>query len=303
MNKEIIKKKIMPNYTLYIFLIPALVYLAIFIFWPLYGIQIAFKDFKAGLGIAGSPWVGLKHFERFFESYIFWTLIKNTLTLSLYHLVAGFPLSILIAVCLQYAYSRTFKKITQTITYAPHFISQVVMVGMLLVFLSPDTGVINNIIKALGGKPIFFMGTPELFKHIYVWSDIWQQLGWSSIIFIAVLTNVNPELHEAAIVDGATKLKRVFNIDIPILLPTSVMVFILNMGRIMSLGFEKVYLMQNDTNMMVSEIISTYTYRLGILNAQYSFTTAVGLFNNIINLILLLFVNKVVGKLTKSSLF
>lgn len=269
----------------------------------MYGIQIAFKDFKAGFGILGSLWVGFKHFERFFNSFMFWTLIKNTLSISLYQLAAIFPLSIFMAVCLHYAYSSTFKRITQTVTYAPHFISQVVMVGMLLVFFSPNNGIVNVLIKALGGEPVFFMGTAALFKHMYVWSDVWQQLGFSSIIYIAVLTNVNPELHESAIMDGANKIKRVWYIDLPVLAPTSVIILIMNLGRIMSVGFEKIYLMQNAANVMASEVIATYTYKVGILNAEYSFTTAVGLFNNVINLILLFVVNRVAKSLTDNSLF
>lgn len=302
-TRDIIKKKILPNYILYLFLVPSIVYLVLFVYWPIYGVQIAFKDFRAGLGIMGSPWVGFKHFERFFSSYLVWSLIKNTLILSIYHLLAGFPLSIVMAICLQYSFSKRFKKIVQTVTYAPHFISQVVMVGMMLVFLSPNSGIINTIIKALGGSSIYFMGKPDLFKHIYVWSGIWQQLGWSSIIYIAVLSNVNPELHEAAIVDGANKLKRMWYIDVPVLLPTAVIILVMDMGRIMSIGFEKVYLLQNDTNIMVSEIIATYTYKLGILNGQYSFTTAVGLFNNVVNLVLLIIVNSMAAKLSDTSLF
>ncbi len=301
--KYTFKKKILPNYILYLFLLPALAYLIIFHYWPIYGAQIAFKDFKPGLGIIGSPWVGLKHFERFLTSYMFVTLIKNTLTISLYQIFAGLPFSILLAISLQYSFSKTFKKFAQTATYAPHFISQVVMVGIMLIFLSPQNGIINIIIKNLGGDPVFFMGNPDLFKHIYVWSGVWQGVGWGSIIFLAVLTNVNPELHEAAKIDGANKLQRVWNIDIPVIMPTAIILLIMDMGKALSIGFEKIYLMQNDTNVMVSEVISTYTYKLGILNAEYSYTAAIGLFNNIINLTLLLIVNKLAKRFTDHSLF
>ena len=295
--------RIKKNYVLYLFILPSLAYLLIFNYAPLYGIQIAFKNFSAGLGIWGSPWVGFDHFRRFFDSYLFWTLIKNTLTLSLYGLIAGFPIPIILALLLNYSPSTKLKKLVQTTTYAPHFISTVVMVGILMVFLSPRSGVINQFIKVFGGNPVLFMGRADLFSSIYVWSGVWQEAGWASIIYIAVLSNVDQEQHEAAIVDGANKLQRIWHIDLPAIIPTMVILLVLNVGRILSIGFEKAFLMQTDANLAASEIISTYVYKIGIQSAQYSYSTAIGLFNNVINVTILIMINKIAGKLTGSSVW
>ena len=291
------------NYMLYLFILPSLVYLFIFNYAPLYGIQIAFKNFSAGLGIWSSPFVGFQHFQRFFQSYHFWALLRNTITLSLYGLIAGFPIPIILALLLNYSPSTGFKKVVQTTTYAPHFISTVVMVGILMVFLSPRNGVLNQFIKLFGGDPVLFMGRPELFSSIYVLSGVWQEAGWGSIIYIAVLSNVDQEQHEAAIVDGANKLRRIWHIDIPAIIPTMMILLILNVGRILSVGFEKAFLMQTDANLTASEIISTYVYKIGIQSAQYSYSTAIGLFNNVINVTILVLVNKLAGKLTGSSVW
>ncbi|NLL70291.1 MAG: sugar ABC transporter permease [Epulopiscium sp.] len=296
-------KKISRNYVLYLFLLPALVYLIIFDYWPMYGIQISFKDFSAINGIWNSPWVGFKHFTTFFQSYRFWTLMKNTLVLSGYQLIAGFPIPIILAIILNYSTMKKISKFAQTATYAPHFISTVVMVGMLILFLSPSNGVINKLLSYINLGPYFFMGEESYFKHIYVWSGIWQNAGWNSIIYIAVLTNVSPELHEAAVVDGASKLKRIWHIDIPALLPTAIILLIMQLGRIMNIGFEKVLLMQNNLNLNTAEVISTYTYKVGLLNAQYSYSTAIGLFNNIINFTLLIIVNKIARRISDTSLW
>ncbi|NMA83531.1 MAG: sugar ABC transporter permease [Epulopiscium sp.] len=296
-------KMIYRNYVLYLFLLPAFIYLIIFDYWPMYGIQISFKDFSAIDGIWNSPWVGFKHFTTFFQSYRFWTLMKNTLILSFYQLIAGFPIPILLAIILNYSTMKKMSKFAQTATYAPHFISTVVMVGMLILFLSPSNGIINKLLSYLNMGPYFFMGEENYFKHIYVWSGIWQNAGWNSIIYIAVLTNVSPELHEAAVVDGASKLKRIWHIDIPALLPTATILLIMQLGRIMNIGFEKVLLMQNTLNLNTAEVISTYTYKVGLLNAQYSYSTAIGLFNNIINFTLLLLVNRAARHLSDTSLW
>ena len=296
-------KKIHQNYMLYIFVLPALIYIFIFSYWPMYGIQIAFKDFSAIKGIWGSSWVGLKHFRTFFKSYRFWTLLKNTLVLNLYQLVAGFPIPIILALILSYSTMKRLSKIAQTSTYAPHFISTVVMVGMLILFLSPSNGVINKLLSYINVGPVYFMGEENYFKHIYVWSGIWQNTGWSSIIYIAVLTSVNPELHEAAVIDGASKLRRCWHIDIPEILPTATILLIMRMGRIMNVGFEKVLLMQNDLNLNASEVISTYTYKVGLIDAQYSYSTAIGLFNNVINFTLLVLVNYFARKSSDNSLW
>lgn len=291
------------NYVLYIFLLPAIIYLLVFHYWPIYGVQIAFNDFSPAKGIWNSSWVGFKHFKTFFQSYRFKTLIKNTLSLSVYQLIAGFPIPILLALILNYSTFKRMSKFAQTATYAPHFISTVVMVGMLILFLSPGNGVINRILSYLNIEPIFFMGKEVYFKHVYVWSGVWQNAGWNSIIYIAALTNVNPELHEAAVVDGASKFKRVWHIDIPALLPTATILLIMSIGRIMTVGFEKVLLMQNDLNLNASEVISTYTYKVGLLNAQYSYSTAIGLFNNIVNFTLLILVNKLARHVSDTSLW
>ena len=291
------------NYMLYLFILPSFAYLVIFHYIPMYGIQIAFRNFSAGLGIFKSPWIGFTHFKRFFGSYLFWNLLKNTLVLSLYGLIAGFPMPIILALLLNYSPGTRLKKIVQTATYAPHFISTVVMVGILMVFLSPRSGVFNQFIKLFGGTPVLFMGRADLFSSIYVWSGVWQGTGWASIIYIAVLSNVDQEQHEAAIVDGANKLQRIWHIDIPALVPTMVILLVMNAGRILSVGFEKAFLMQTDANLSASEIISTYVYKIGIQSAQYSYSTAIGLFNNIINVIMLVLVNRMAKKLSGSSVW
>ncbi|MBQ8972102.1 MAG: sugar ABC transporter permease [Clostridia bacterium] len=289
------------NWVLYLFILPTLVYLIIFHYWPLYGVQIAFKNFKASKGIWGSDWVGMKHFNKFFGSYMFGDLLRNTLVLSVYMLLASFPFPIILALLLNYSVFPRLGKTTQMVTYAPHFISTVVLVGMLNVFMA-DNGIFNQILAKVGIRAIPFLSDAGLFRHIYVWSHIWQRTGYNSVIYIAALASVSPELHEAAIVDGANKLERIWHIDLPTILPTAIILLIMNTGNILSLGFEKVYLMQNDLNIGVSEIISTYVYKIGLLNAQYSYSTAIGLFNNVINIIILLAVNKIADKLSGTSL-
>lgn len=267
----------------------------------MYGLQIAFKNFRAVDGIFGSKWVGLIHFRRFFNSYYFWDLIKNTLGINLYAL-ALFPISIIVALSLNELKDGRFKKMAQTITYAPHFISTVVLVGMIIAFLDPTTGIINNFIKLLGFKPISFMTNPRWFKSIFVWSNQWQNLGWGAIIYLAALAGVDPQLHESAKVDGATRLQRIWHINIPGILPTIVILLILNMGSMMSIGFEKILLMQNPLNLESSQVIQTYVYEAGLLHGQYAYSTAIGLFNSVINLIILVFFNRVARR-TGTSLW
>ena len=246
-----ILKSIRRNWVLYAFLLPTLVYLLIFNYWPMYGIQIAFKNFKPSKGIWGSEWVGFTHFQKFFKSYMFGDLLRNTLVLSVYSIVASFPFPILLAVMLNYSVSPRLAKVTQMVTYAPHFISTVVMVGMLNVFLS-DSGIIDQILMKIGFSPISFLSNAGYFRHIYVWSHIWQRTGYNSVIYIAALASVSPELHEAAIMDGANKVQRIWHIDLPAILPTAIILLIMSTGNILSLGFEKAYLMQNDLNIGVS---------------------------------------------------
>ena len=288
-----------------VLLLLPMTFLIVFAYVPMYGLQIAFKDYSTSLGMWGSPWVGLKHFKDFFESYQFIRVIRNTLTLSLYSLIAGFPIPIILAIALHCCTAQRFKKTVQTVTYAPYFISTVVLVGMLMQVLSPKYGMVNHIIRALGGSEVLFMSESSMFSSIYVWSGIWQGAGWSAIIYIAALAGVDPGLHEAAIVDGASRLKRIWHVDIPGILPTVVIILIMNAGSILGVGYEKVLLMQNPTNLEHSEVISTYLYKAGLTAAMpnYSYSTAVGLFNSVINFLVLVSVNKLSKKLTETSLW
>ena len=296
-------KQIRKNWDLYLLILPVIVYFVIFEYYPMYGVVIAFKDFIATKGILGSPWVGFKHFERFFDSYYFWRLIKNTLGIGIYELLVGFPIPILLALLIHEVRSSFFKRFVQTVTYAPHFLSTVVVVGMLFLFLSPQTGFVNRLLELVGFKPISFMTEPGWFKTIYVLSGVWQQMGWSSIVYLAALSAVDPQLHEAARVDGANRLQRIWHINVPGILPTIVILLILNVGRLLSVGFEKVFLMQNPLNMQASDVIATHVYRSGILGAQYSYSAAVGLFNSVAIFVMLVIVNYIARKINETSLW
>lgn len=297
-------KGIRRNWQLYLLLVPAVVLLFCFTYIPMYGIQIAFKDFVPKLGIEGSKWVGFEHFQTFFNSFQVKSLFTNTITLSLYSLIAGFPFPIILALMMNQIRVKRFKQTLQVVTYLPHFISTVVMVGIMLIVLSPSSGLFGNIARMFCViDPPNLMGQAGAFQSIYVWSDVWQHAGWDSIIYIAALAAVDPSLYEAATVDGAGKWQKIKYIDIPFLLPTAVILLIMRAGNIMNVGFEKVYLMQNPLNTMVSEIIATYVYKIGIISNQYSLSAAVGLFNNVINFILLLLVNQVSKKMGDTSLF
>lgn len=296
-------KRLVKSWQLYVLLAPTLIYLFLFNYMPMYGLQIAFRDFYAKKGIIGSPWVGWKHFEFFFNSPRFYTLLTNTILISVYSLLWSFPLPIILALMVNEVRSPRAKKFIQNVTYAPYFISTVVLVSMLNVFLSKGGGLVNQFITAFGGSSIDFLGKQSMFRTIYIASGVWQGTGWSSIIYIAALSGVDPQLHEAAQIDGASRLQRVVHINLPCILPTAVMLFILSCGQIMSVSYEKIYLMQNSLNLSVSEVISTYVYKTGLINTQYSYTTAIGLFNNVINVIVLLIVNYVARKLSDISLF
>ena len=296
-------KRMSRHWQLYLLIAPVLLYFLIFHYWPMYGLQIAFKDFIGTKGIRDSPWVGLKHFERFFDSYFFWRLIGNTLGISLYELIAGFPLPIMIALMINEVRQQRMRKFVQIVTYAPHFLSTVVVVGVVIMFLSPTTGIVNTVIRAFGGESIYFMTKPEWFKSIYVWSGVWQQMGWNSIIYIAALAGIDPQLHEAARVDGASRLRRIWHINLPGIRSTIVILLILNTGSLMGVGFEKIFLMQNSLNKESSDVIATYVYSSGILGSQYSFAAAVGLFNSVVNFILLLLVNRTSKYLNQASLW
>lgn len=302
-RRNAVWKQIRKNLDLYILFTPVLVFFAVFEYAPMYGVQIAFKNFIATKGIWDSPWVGLKHFQRFFDSYYFLRLMKNTFGIGVYQLAVGFPIPIILALMINELRAQKFRRFVQTVTYAPHFLSTIVLVGMVMMFLSPQTGVINHLITALGGEPISFMTEPGWFKSIYVFSGVWQQMGWSSIIYLAALAGVDPGLHEAARVDGASRQQRIWHINLPSIMPTIVVLLILNVGTVLGVGFEKVFLMQNPLNMSASDVISTHVYRSGILGAQYSFSAAVGLFNSIINFVLLVLVNRIARKVNETSLW
>ena len=291
------------NWVLYLFILPVLSYIILFCYVPMYGIQIAFRDYTFAKGITDSPWVGLRWFESFILSPDFFVLLRNTLAITLYSLVVGFPAPIIFALIVNYLPSERFKKVTQTITYMPHFISVVVFVNMFTAFLSPVNGFINTIIKSLFGKAIYFIGDPSLYRHIYVWTGIWQGLGWGAIIYVAALSSVSSELHEAAIIDGATKIKRMWHIDLPAIAPTIVTTLILRCGSLLSIGFAKSYLMQNALNNDVSKVISTYVYSVGIKESKFGLATAVGLMQNVVNFIILTSVNKFSKMVSESSLW
>ncbi|MGI5899693.1 MAG: ABC transporter permease [Christensenellales bacterium] len=284
-------------------LLPALILLLIFAYGPMYGVLIAFKEYSPVKGIWGSTWVGLKHIKRFVNSYNFAVLIRNTLTLSVYSLLAGFPLPIILALLVNKLRFARFKKFFQTASYAPHFISTVVLVGMLRIFFMPGTGMVNHLIVALGGPDLDFFGSASAFKHLYVLSDVWKNVGWGSIIYIAALTNIDPTLYESARCDGANQIHLLLHIDIPSIMPTIITLLILNAGSLMSVGYEKAFLMQTPLNTSTSEIISTYVYKVGLQDAQYSFSTAVNVFNSVINCILLITVNRIARSLGETSLW
>ncbi|CAM4456988.1 putative aldouronate transport system permease protein [Paenibacillus endophyticus] len=296
-------KRILVNWELYLLMLLPVAYFIIFRYLPMYGVQIAFKDFSAAKGIWDSPWVGFDHFVRFFNSYNFEQVLTNTVYLSVLLLVIAFPIPIIIALMLNQVKHQRFKKFMQTSIYAPYFISTVVLVGMVFVFLSPNSGLVNHIIKGFGGEPVMFMADSEWFRPIYVFTEVWQTTGFSSIIYLAALAAIDPHLHEAAVVDGASKWKRVLHIDLPGLMPTIAVLFILAVGNLMNIGFEKAFLMQTDINVDASEIIPTYVYKIGIQRAQYSFSAAIGLFNAVINLVLLFIVNRTVKKMSGNGLF
>lgn len=288
------------NYFLYVLLAPALILAIVFKYIPMYGTIIAFKDFSPLKGIMGSDWVGLKYFKKFLDSPNFDVIFLNTLELSFFGLLIGFPVPIILALMLNQIRKTAVKKNVQLVLYAPNFISVVVIVGMLFIFLSP-TGPINQIIASITGEPLMFMSEPEYFRSIYILSGIWQGAGWASIIYVAALANVDPELHNAASIDGANILQRIRHIDLPTIKPIMAIVFILAAGGIMSIGFEKAYLMQTSMNLPTSEIIPTYVYKVGLQAGDYAYSAAVGLFNSAINVILLISVNFIVKKLNEGE--
>lgn len=295
-------KNITQHYELYLLVLPAVAFFLIFHYGPMWGVQIAFRDYYPGWSMAESEWVGLDNFRRFFRSYQSSVVITNTLRISIMSLVLGFPGPILLALMLNNVRNLRFKRTIQSITYAPYFISAVAMAGMILVF-SSTTGMFNSLRAIFGGEPIQFMGKPSMFPWIYVLANVWKNLGWNSIIYIAALASVDSELYEAARIDGASRLKIVRYIDIPSIMPTVVVLLILNTGRLMSVGHEQILLLQNSLNRATSEIISTYTYQIGLINADFSYSTAIGLFNSLVNMVLLITVNTISSRLGDTSLW
>jgi ABC-type polysaccharide transport system permease subunit len=293
------------SWQLYLLLALPLAWLIVFQYYPMYGAQIAFRDFLPGDNMWQAKWVGLENFTRFFQSVMFRQLMSNTLGLSIYSLVVGFPIPIIFALSLNQLRAGFFKQSVQMASYAPYFISTVVLVGMLLQILDLRHGPVNLLLQSLGKTPILFMGDAKLFPSIYVWSGVWQYTGFSTVIYLAALATVDPALHEAAVVDGASRLQRIWHIDLPGILPTAITLLILNMGQIINVGFEKVYLMQNPLNTQISEVISTYVYKVGLIGGitNYSYAAAIGVFNSIIGLILLVTANQLMKKLTDSSLW
>jgi putative aldouronate transport system permease protein len=301
MSRYGLSRLVRHNWQLYILVLPALIYILLFAYGPMYGLLLAFKNFNPRAGIWGSKWAGLKYFAQFFSTSIVWKTVQNTVILSFSSLVFSFPIPVVFALLLNQV--KRGKRFIQTITYAPNFISMVVLISMVILFLAPTSGFLSKIFMALGAKDSLFLVRPEYFRPIYILSGIWQSMGFGAIVYIAALTGVNPELHEAAMIDGAGITKRIWHIDIPAILPTVIIMLILAIGNILSVGYEKVFLLQNGMNLNVSEVISTYVFKTGIQNAQYSFATAVGIFNSLVNLILLLLSNGIAKRITDTSLF
>jgi len=296
-------KRIWKNWQLYAFIFPAFASIVLFSYVPIYGVQIAFKKFVPTKGIWGSEWVGFDHFVRFFDSYYFGDLIFNTMGISLYSILVGFPIPVLLALGLNELRNGFFKKSVQTITYAPHFISIVVMSGIIIAFLSPETGIVNRFLGLFGIEPIAFLSEARWFKSVYVLSDVWQSMGWGTVIYMAALAGIDPQQHEAAIMDGASRIRRIWHINLPGIAPTMIILLILSTGGILNVGFEKILLLQNQLNMDSSDVISTYVYRSGLKQAQYSFSSAVGLFNSVINFIILVAVNWIARRKSETSLW
>ncbi len=298
-------KQLRRSWQLYVFLALPLAWLFVFMYYPMYGAQIAFRDFLPGRTIWGSEWVGFTNFVRFFESPLFIRLLKNTLILSAYSLVVGFPIPIIVALSMNQLRMGFFKRSVQLISYAPYFISTVVMVGLILQFLDLRRGPVNVLLQAVGFDPVHFMGISDLFSSIYVWSGVWQNTGFNTIIYLAALATIDPALHEAALMDGANRLQRVWHIDLPGILPVIITLLILTLGQLMNVGFEKAFLLQNPLNLTNSEVISTYVYKVGLAGgvANFSYAAAIGLFNSVLGLILLVAANQVSKRLLNNSLF
>jgi putative aldouronate transport system permease protein len=301
-TNNVVKKRLMRYWQLYLLIILPMTYIVIFKYIPMLGVQIAFKDYNFAKGIWRSEWIGFKHFEQFFSSPNFWPILRNTFNISMITLLFGFPAPILLALFLNEIRTGIYKKTVQMVTYAPHFISTVVMSGMIILFLSP-TGLVGNLIKALGMSPANYLGNADHFKFVYSLTDMWQHSGYASIIYLAALSGINTDLYEAAKVDGASRFKKMVHIDLPGIAPVIVILLILSTGDVLNIGFEKAYLLQNSLNLPGSEIIATYVYKVGLINANYSYSAAIGMFNAIITFLLLLAVNMISRRFSENSLW
>ena len=306
-ERKKLKKRILARWQLYLWLLVPVIYFLLFKYYPMFGIQLAFKKYNAGLGIWKSEWIGLDNFLRFFKSYYFERTITNTIRISLYSLLVGFPLPIIFALMLNTMRSIKYKKFVQMATYLPHFISTVVLVGMVFQVFNPRIGIYGMIYNYITGSNTApdILGKANAFPHLYVWSGVWQSIGWGSIIYISALSSVDAELHDAARVDGASRFRRIIHIDIPCIIPTIVVMLILRFGTIMSVGFEKTYLFQNNLNLVTSEVISTYSYKMAFngSGSDFGLSTAIGLFNNVIEAILVIIVNTISKKVSDNSLW
>ena len=303
MKKKHRKTMLRKSLPLYVLLLPSAILLLVFAYVPLYGLVMAFQNYSPALGVFRSPFVGFQNFIQYFNSYQFGITLRNTLYISVYSLVVNTPLPVALAIMCNQMRREGFKKTFQVISYLPHFISTMVMCGMVLIFLSPQTGLVANLFHLFGAKLPDLMSDSGAFAHVYVWSDVWQNLGWNRIIYIAALSGIDPTFYEAATMDGATTWQKIRNIDLPMLMPTIMILLIMSVGNLLNVGFEKVLLLQNPLNLAGSESISTYVYKIGLQNFQYSLSTAIGLFNTVINIILLLGVNWISKKTTDTGLF
>lgn len=297
------KRSFRRHWQLYLLIIPPVAYFIIFKYIPMTNAVIAFKDYNVVDGVWGSPWSGFEQFARFFDNPIFWTLLRNTFILSAYVVVVSFPIPIILALALNEVRSRFFQRTVQMVTYAPYFISTVVVVSMTILFLSPKLGLAGDVTSFFGIHAIDFLGDPDFFRHIYVATDVWQTTGYSAVIYLAALSAIDVSLYEAAKMDGASRFQRILNVDLPGIMPTAMTILILGVGNVMAIGFEKAFLFQNSLNLSQSEIIPTYTYKVGLLNADFSQAAAIGLFNGVINLVLLLGVNTVSKRVTGTGLW
>lgn len=295
-------RNVLSSWQLYVLIAPAVIYLILFSYVPMYGVQIAFKDFHSNKGIVGSEWVGLQHFIRFVTYPNFWTIVKNTVTLSFYNLIL-FPLPLIVALMLNEVENIGFKKTAQMVIYAPHFMSTVVICSMVTLFFSRSNGLVNNVRELMGLERIAYMESPAAFKHLYIWSGKWQNTGWDTIIYISALASISPELIEAAKIDGANRLQIIWHVNIPTILPTVIIMLILKCGHVLSVGFEKVYLLQNSLNLEASQIISTYVYTIGLQSGQYSYSSAIDLFNTVINIIFVMTVNAISKRVSEVGLW